>query len=105
MAAPKGTAIYAPAAGVIRLSDPDLYFEGGTLFIDHGSGLTSVMMHLSKLDAVEGQQVKQGEKIGEIGATGRATGPHLHWSVKWNNRYYIDPSAALALDLSALYPE
>ena len=101
-AVPKGTPIAAPAGGVVTLADPDLYFEGGTVFLDHGQGLVSVFMHLSALDVKDGKIVKKGDILGKVGATGRATGPHLHWSLKWKNRYYVNPDAALSLDVSPL---
>jgi len=101
-AVPKGTPIAAPAGGVVTLADPDLYFEGGTVFLDHGQGLVSVFMHMSSLDVHDGQRVKKGDILGKVGATGRATGPHLHWSLKWKNRYYVNPDAALSLDVSPL---
>lgn len=99
-AAPTGTPVIAPAGGVVTLADPDLYFEGGTVFLDHGQGLVSVFMHLSALDVAVGQRVAQGERIGAVGSTGRSTGPHLHWGVKWRDQFYIDP--ALVLDLAPL---
>lgn len=83
VAVPTGTEIRAPADGVIALAEPDLYFTGGTLVIDHGHGLSSIMVHLSKLIAQPGQSVKQGELVALSGMTGRATGPHLHWGVYW----------------------
>ncbi|PHS26033.1 MAG: peptidase M24 [Robiginitomaculum sp.] len=101
-AVPKGTPIAAPAGGVVTLADPDLYFEGGTVFLDHGQGLVSVFMHMSSLDVHDGQRVKKGDILGKVGATGRATGPHLHWSLKWKNRYYVNPDSALSLDVSPL---
>ncbi len=101
-AVPKGTPIKAPAAGVVTLADDDLYFEGGTVFVDHGQGLVSVFMHMSKIDVEDGQQINKGEVLGQVGATGRATGPHLHWSLKWKNRYYVNPESALALDTTSL---
>ncbi len=101
-AVPKGTPIAAPADGVVTLAAPDLYFEGGTVFLDHGQGLVSVFMHMSALDVKDGQRVQKGEVLGKVGATGRATGAHLHWSLKWRNRYYVNPDAALSLDLSPL---
>ncbi len=101
-AVPTGTPIVAPAGGVVTLADPDLYFEGGTVFLDHGQGLVSVFMHMSALDVKDGQRVNKGEVLGRVGATGRATGAHLHWSLKWRNRYYVNPDAALELDLSPL---
>jgi murein DD-endopeptidase MepM/ murein hydrolase activator NlpD len=83
VAAPVGTRVIAPAGGVVSLAAPDMYYTGGTLMIDHGHGLSSAFLHLSKIHVKEGQVVKQGERIGEIGATGRATGPHLDWRMNW----------------------
>ena len=105
VAIPVGTEIVAPAAGIVTLGDPDLYYEGGTVFLDHGQGLVSVFMHMSAVDVSVGQAVAQGERLGASGNTGRTTGPHLHWAVKWRNPnstqrgqdFYIDP--ALLLDL------
>lgn len=94
IAAPTGTAVIAPAAGTVALAEPDLYFTGGTLMIDHGRGITSVFSHLSALTVSEGDFVAQGEKIGEIGATGRATGPHLDWRVNWFE-VRLDPALLL----------
>ncbi|WP_375209678.1 M23 family metallopeptidase [Hyphomonas jannaschiana] len=105
MAAPVGTPIVAPAAGTVILADPDLYYEGGTVFLDHGHGLVSVFMHLSEVDVEAGDVVDRGDLLAKSGNTGRTTGPHLHWAVKWRNPetgdrggdFYIDP--ALLLDL------
>lgn len=90
VAAPAGTPVHAPADGIVRLADPDMYFEGGLILLDHGQWLESAVMHLSRLDAAPGQHVKKGDLIGAVGGTGRATGPHLHWSVKWMGRL-VDP--------------
>ncbi|MEO0398091.1 MAG: M23 family metallopeptidase [Pseudomonadota bacterium] len=90
IAAPTGTPVRAPSAGIIRLAESDMYFEGGLILLDHGHWLESAFVHLSRLDVVPGQRVEKGEIIGAIGATGRATGPHLHWSVKWKDRL-VDP--------------
>jgi len=90
VAAPTGTPILAPQAGVVTLAEPDMYFEGGLVFLDHGHGVTSVMMHMSRVDVITGQTVEQGETIGAIGATGRATGPHLHWGMFWRGAQ-VDP--------------
>ena len=106
IAAPVGTPIYAPAPGTIILADPDLYFEGGTVFLDHGLGLMSVMMHMSAVDVAEGDVVAAGDRLGAVGNTGRTTGPHLHWAVKWRNEssenrggdFYIDPALLLGLN-------
>lgn len=83
VAAPTGTPVVAPAAGIVRLAHPDMYFSGGTLIVDHGYGVTSSFLHLSKIDVKVGQRVEQGEKIAEIGATGRVTGAHLDWRMNW----------------------
>lgn len=83
IAAPTGTPIKAPAAGVIVFADPDLYLTGGTVLIDHGHGVGSNFLHLSKIDVAVGDRVEQGQVIGKVGATGRATGPHLHWGLTW----------------------
>ena len=91
VAAPKGTAVVAPAAGIIRLAHNDMFYSGGTIILDHGYGITSTFIHLSKLDVVDGQKVKQGEKIGEIGKSGRATGNHLDWRINWKN-VRLDPA-------------
>lgn len=90
VAAPTGTPIVAPQAGVVTLAEADMYFEGGLVFLDHGHGVTSVMMHMSRVDVTAGQTVEQGETIGAIGATGRATGPHLHWGMFWRGAQ-VDP--------------
>jgi len=91
VAAPEGTPVRAPAGGVIRLAQTDMYFEGGLIFLDHGHGLESAFLHLSDVYVQAGDRVSQGEPIGEIGATGRATGPHLHWSIRWAGQQ-LDPA-------------
>lgn len=83
IAAPAGTPIKAAAAGTVTLAERDLYFTGGTVLIDHGYGLSTTYVHLSKLDVKRGDKVAQGQVIGTLGATGRATGPNLHWGVAW----------------------
>lgn len=83
IAVPKGTPIKAPAAGIVTFADPDLYLTGGTVLIDHGHGVSSSFLHMSALDVEKGQRVEQGQVIGKVGATGRATGPHLHWGLNW----------------------
>jgi len=83
VAVPTGTPIVAPAGGVISLAEDDLYFTGGTVFIDHGHGLQSVLVHLSRLDVKVGDRVEQGQPVALSGATGRVTGPHLHWGLYW----------------------
>jgi murein DD-endopeptidase MepM/ murein hydrolase activator NlpD len=81
IAAPTGTPVKAPAGGIVSLTHPDMYFSGGTIFIDHGHGLVSAFLHLSEILVEEEQRVEQGEIIGKVGATGRATGPHLDWRI------------------------
>lgn len=100
IAVPTGTAVLAPAAGVVLLADPDLYFEGGAVFIDHGRGLVSVLMHMSRVDARTGDRVVQGQPLGLSGATGRVTGPHVHWGLKFRNLTSADRSGDLWIDPS-----
>ena len=95
VAVPIGTPVCAPAGGIISLAEPDLYFTGGTLIIDHGHGVSSVLVHLSKLDVKVGDEVRQGEVIARSGMTGRATGPHLHWGLYWFGQH-IDPQTLVA---------
>lgn len=83
IAAPAGTPVKAPAPGTVTLVDSDMFYTGGTINLDHGHGLTSIFSHLSKVSVAHGQRVDKGEVIGEVGATGRATGPHLHWGMNW----------------------
>lgn len=83
VAASVGTPVHAPAAGIVALAEADLYYTGGTIMLDHGHGVTSVFSHLSSVDAKLGDQVSQGDFIGRIGATGRATGAHLDWRINW----------------------
>ncbi|MFN3796002.1 M23 family metallopeptidase [Sphingobium yanoikuyae] len=86
-----GEPVVAPADGVVILAaDHPFTLEGNLLMIDHGHGLNSAFLHLSRIDVKPGDHVAQGQRIGAIGATGRATGPHLHWGMKWNDAR-IDP--------------
>ncbi|MBD9369041.1 M23 family metallopeptidase [Xanthomonas sp. XNM01] len=94
IAAPTGTAIKAPAAGIVTFAGADLYLTGGTLLLDHGHGISSNFLHLSRLDVKVGDRVEQGQVIGAVGATGRATGPHLHWGMNWFD-VRIDPLLVL----------
>ncbi|MEN5061125.1 M23 family metallopeptidase [Luteimonas sp. TWI1416] len=94
IAAPTGTPVKAPAAGIVTFAAPDLYLTGGTLLLDHGHGVSSNFLHLSRLDAKVGDRVEQGQVIGAVGATGRATGPHLHWGMNWFD-VRIDPQLVL----------
>lgn len=86
LAAPRGTPVYAPAGGVVLLAENGMLFEGGLIMIDHGQGLVAAYLHLSSVDVLRGQSVTRGERIGAVGATGRATGPHLCWRLKWRGR-------------------
>lgn len=90
IARPAGTPVVAPADGVVTLAAPDLFFSGGTLIIDHGHKLSSTFLHLSRLLVREGQRVRQGEPVAEVGATGRVTGPHLDWRMNLRE-HRIDP--------------
>lgn len=90
VAAPTGSPVYAPAGGVVRLAHPSMVLSGGTLIVDHGLGFFSTFLHLHAINVNVGQEVKQGEKIAEIGATGRATGPHLDWRINWGS-VRLDP--------------
>lgn len=94
IAAPAGTPVKAPAAGVVTFAAPDLYLTGGTLLLDHGFGVSSNFLHLSRIDVKVGDRVEQGQLIGAVGATGRATGPHLHWGMNWFD-VRIDPLLVL----------
>ncbi len=83
IAAPKGTPVLAPAAGIVSFAEGDLYYSGGTLMIDHGHGFASTFLHMETLAVQVGQHVNQGDPIGTVGSTGRSTGPHLDWRVNW----------------------
>lgn len=91
LGAAAGTAIRAPAAGTVTLAERDLHFEGGLTLIDHGQGLISACLHQSRLHVARGDRVARGEVIGRVGSSGRATGPHLCWRLKWRDRN-LDPS-------------
>ncbi|MGP8269221.1 MAG: M23 family metallopeptidase [Terracidiphilus sp.] len=93
-----GTPVRAGNSGVVVLARP-LYYEGNCVIIDHGLGLFTLSMHLSRIDVKEGLRVATGDRIGLSGATGRVTGPHLHWAVRWQGAY-LDPAKLLRLDLS-----
>jgi len=89
--APIGTPVKSPADGVVSLLHQGMFFSGGTLIIDHGHGLSSSFLHLSKILVRKGQAVKQGQVIAQVGATGRVTGAHLDWRMNWFDKR-IDPA-------------
>ena len=93
-AAPIGTPVKAPAAGVITMVHADMFYSGGTLILDHGHGLSSTFLHLSEILVEQGQRVSSGMVIAKIGASGRATGPHLDWRMNWLDQR-IDPQLVL----------
>ncbi|MGN2414068.1 peptidoglycan DD-metalloendopeptidase family protein [Pseudomonas syringae] len=89
-AVPAGTPIKSPAAGKVILTG-NYFFNGNTVFVDHGQGFISMFCHLSKIDVKVGDQVPRGGVVGKVGATGRATGPHMHWNVSLNDAR-VDPA-------------
>lgn len=95
-----GTPVHASNSGVVVLARK-LYFEGNCVVLDHGLGLYTLSMHLSRFDVHEGEPVHTGQLLGLSGATGRVTGPHLHWAVRWENAY-LDPVKLLKLNLGSL---
>lgn len=95
MPAPAGTPVAAAANGRVALAG-DLYFSGGTVLLDHGGGLFTQYMHLSRVDVKDGDVVTKGTVVGLVGATGRVTGPHLHWGARWNGAR-VSPLGLLAL--------
>jgi Peptidase family M23 len=92
---PSGTAIHAPNAGRVAVAR-DLYFSGNTVIIDHGLGLFSMLAHMSAIDVHEGEAVTAGQVVGRVGATGRVTGPHLHWAVRAGGAR-VDPLSLLSV--------
>ncbi|HLY42890.1 MAG TPA: M23 family metallopeptidase [Terracidiphilus sp.] len=92
-----GTVVRASNSGVVVLAQP-LYYEGNCVVIDHGEGLFTLSMHFSRIDVHPGEHVVAGQKLGLSGATGRVTGPHLHWAVRWQGAY-VDPAKLLRLNL------
>lgn len=94
IAAPEGAPVRAPAAGVVRLAEPNLFFTGGTVILDHGHGVMTLYAHLSALDVAVGQHLPAGASIGRVGKTGRVTGPHLHFGLYWRG-VALDPAGVL----------
>lgn len=94
IAAAEGTPVKAPAAGIVSFADPGLYLTGGTVVIDHGAGISSNFLHLSRIDVQVGERVEQGQVFAAVGSTGRSTGPHLHWGMNWFSTR-IDPLLVL----------
>jgi len=98
IAAAQGMPVHAPAGGIVIFANPDLFLTGGTVLIDHGLGVSSNFLHLSRIDVKVGDRVEQGQVIGLVGKTGRATGPHMHWGMNWldvrvDPELLIDPAA------------
>ena len=96
VAAPPGSPVVAPAGGVVRLAHGPFLLEGNLVMLDHGHGLVSAFLHLSRIDVRPGETVARGQQLGLVGMTGRATGPHLHWAISWR---------AARLDPALLVPE
>lgn len=90
---PVGSPVLAVAAGTVRLAR-DMFYEGNAVFIDHGDGLISMYFHLADIDVKAGQTVAKGHRIGRVGSTGRATGPHLFFGIRWHDAR-IDPKFLL----------
>ena len=91
LAAPEGTDILAPTEAIVRMAEKDLYYTGGTVMLDHGHGVTSVYSHLSSINIKVGDKINKNQKIGEVGSTGRSTGPHLDWRINWFSER-LDPA-------------
>ncbi|MDG0978433.1 MAG: M23 family metallopeptidase [Halieaceae bacterium] len=96
IARPKGTPVSAPVMGLVVLAEPDLYYSGGTVIIHHGYGVTSSFLHMSEVGVKVGDVVTQGDRIGAVGATGRATGPHLDWRMNFLDDR-VDPNTLFSL--------
>ena len=90
IAGPVGAPVKAPASGIVTLVHEDMYYSGGTLILDHGHGVSSTFIHLSKILVNEGERIKRGQTIAKVGASGRATGPHLDWRMNWFDQR-VDP--------------
>ena len=94
IAAPEGSPVQAPAPGVVRLAEPDLFFTGGTVIVDHGHGVMTLYAHLSAIEVAPGARLAAGAPIGRVGRTGRVTGPHLHFALYWRG-IALDPAGVL----------
>lgn len=94
-ALPAGTPVLAPADGIVRLTHSDMFYSGKTVVVDHGFGVFSSYSHLQDILVKKGRKIKQGDAVGTIGMTGRATGPHLHFVILWNN-VRVDPESVFA---------
>lgn len=94
IAAPKGTPVYSPADGIVRLTAENMYLMGNILMIDHGLGVQSIFIHLDSVCVKEGESVEKGKMVARVGKTGRATGPHLHWGVSVGSTM-VDPARLL----------
>ena len=99
IAAPKGDPVLAAADGTVSLVHQDMVLSGKTVLIDHGHGVSTVYIHMSQIQVELGQRVKAGQRIGSIGASGRASGPHLHWGLNWFD-VKLDPQQLLVSDQS-----
>lgn len=98
VAAVEGTPIHAPASGIITFASANLILTGGTILIDHGFGLSSSFLHMSKLNVKLGDRIEHGQVIGEVGKTGRASGPHMHWGFNWFEQR-LDPALLPGIEL------
>lgn len=94
IAAGEGKAIHAPVGSIVSMAEKDLYFTGGTVILDHGRGVSSSYLHMSRIDVKVGDRLAKGDVIGAIGHTGRATGPHLCWRLNWFQER-LDPALVL----------
>lgn len=94
IAGPVGKPVRAPADGIVTLAHPDMFYSGGTLIMDHGQGLSSTFLHLSRIRVKEGERVKKGQIVAEMGATGRVTGPHLDWRMNLRGKR-VDPQTVV----------
>ena len=91
IAAKNGSPVLSPTDSIVRMAENNLYFTGGTIMLDHGHGVISVYSHLSKIKVNVGDKILKGQKIAEVGSTGRSTGPHLDWRINWFNQR-LDPA-------------